>query len=442
MKPETRLSHHHDVKRLAIIGGGIASVCLVHELFKIKPDISIDIYCKDTQIANGASGNKQGAIYPLLQGGSNVIAQLHDAAFHYALNFYQQWPAAETGFHQTGVLQQAMTDVLQKRYQQISVHWPKTAKYVCATTSSHIAGIELPYPSLWFKSGGWLAPGQFCLYLLTLLAKKHQINLHFQSKIDQLTTQPTTVNQQTQQWQLLSAGRTIEKKYDAVAVCAGFEAGQFSQTNTVAIEPIRGQVSHLGQSTPLNQLKTVVSHKGYITPATDSYQCFGATFDRNNTNTALRQQDIGTNLAQIKGVYPTQSWATSLSTADVVSNRACIRANTADRMPIVGEVYPNKWVLANIDKNTGQFVRKNKVQTCSKLDTDGYQTNPNAGLYTLAGLGARGLTTAPLMAMHLANLILTNRSPLTNELAAAVSPMRFQIRYLKRNKDNIEQLWT
>ena len=55
----------HPKEHIAIVGGGIASA---HALLSLNErNLTADLFCKDKSLAQGASGNQQGAIYPLLQ---------------------------------------------------------------------------------------------------------------------------------------------------------------------------------------------------------------------------------------------------------------------------------------------------------------------------------------------------------------------------------------
>jgi tRNA 5-methylaminomethyl-2-thiouridine biosynthesis bifunctional protein len=47
------------------------------------------------------------------------------------------------------------------------------------------------------------------------------------------------------------------------------------------------------------------------------------------------------------------------------------------------------------------------------------------GLFVLTGLGSRGFTTAPLLAEHVAALVLGAPSPLPTDCAGLISPARF-----------------
>ncbi|MBU2880922.1 FAD-dependent 5-carboxymethylaminomethyl-2-thiouridine(34) oxidoreductase MnmC [Psychrosphaera sp. B3R10] len=467
LKPEHRHSVISNLEHVAIIGGGIAAVCLTYELLQQNPKLLIDIYCADNAIAQGASGNRQGAVYPLLQGKNSPLAALNCAAYQYALDFYLQMEQHTNTkhFYQTGVLQQAFTGDLQSRYQQITEFFPKVCTFVDDIESSRLAGLELPYSSLWFAKGGWLEPFSFCQNALSYLTSKHKVNVHLNHRITTLSNETATktsngkgdklttiVDPHSARWGLGCDDHSIAQKYDAVAICAGHLSSKFEQTKHISIDPIRGQVSQLSTTTPLNKLKTTLCHKGYVTPSQGEYQCFGATYRHNDANTEVRETETDHNVLQVKQVYEQQHWAHSLSKNDVIADRACIRATSIDHLPIAGEVFPNNWVLKNIDKNNGKLMRKDKLAPNNLVDPDGYHTNPTKGLYTITGLGARGLTTGPLMAKYVASIMtaennqssstLTSISAsLPTELISAISPMRFQIRQLKRDKDRIEQMW-
>lgn len=466
-KPEHRHSNLSNLKHVAIIGGGIATVCLTYELLQQNPELIIDIYCADDATAQGASGNRQGAVYPLLQGKNSPLAALNYSAFQYALNFYLhvQQEINSTHFFQTGVLQQAITEDLQSRYQQITEFFPTVCKFVSRSESSQLAGLDLPFPSLWFANGGWLEPFSFCQALLNFLTSRHKVNVHLNHRITKMSNEAFDTSSvlkndklkadkqcHSGNWKLFDENHTIDQHYDAVVICAGHLSSIFEQSRHISIDPIRGQVSQLSPTTPLNKLKTTLCHKGYITPSQGDYQCFGATYRHNDADTEIRDAETEHNILQVKQVYQDQYWAQSLANADVVADRACIRATSIDHLPIAGEIFPNNWVLKNVDKNNGKLMRKDKLAACGSVDSDGYHTNPTKGLYTITGLGARGLTTAPLMANYVAGIMTAaaeiptssataNSTVLPFELISAISPMRFQIRQLKRDKDNIEQMW-
>lgn len=58
----------HDI---ALVGGGIASALTALSL--LKRGSHVTLYCADPKPALGASGNRQGALYPLLNGRNNPL---------------------------------------------------------------------------------------------------------------------------------------------------------------------------------------------------------------------------------------------------------------------------------------------------------------------------------------------------------------------------------
>lgn len=57
---------------IALIGGGIASALTALAL--LKRGSKVTLYCADAKLALGASGNRQGALYPLLNGRNTPLS--------------------------------------------------------------------------------------------------------------------------------------------------------------------------------------------------------------------------------------------------------------------------------------------------------------------------------------------------------------------------------
>lgn len=64
---------------IALIGGGVASALTALAL--LRRGATVTLYCADEQAAEGASGNRQGAIYPLLNGSGDALESFFSAAF-------------------------------------------------------------------------------------------------------------------------------------------------------------------------------------------------------------------------------------------------------------------------------------------------------------------------------------------------------------------------
>ena len=419
------------IDTVAIIGGGVASICLMAELLKVRPELKITLLCEDKKLGMAASGNKQGAIYPHLQGSLSPLAQVNALCYQYARDFYESLAKAGIEFEHSwcGVLQQAHTQELAERFQKVARVWPELVAYVDAETSSELSGLKVPYPSLWYEQGGWLAPFQLCQNAARYFSEEHQVDIRCDSQI-------TDVHRRADKWQLASENSVGSENFDAVFICAGFKSVNLELAQNLPIEPTRGQVSRFHPNTVMASLKTVLCHKGYITPAQPQYQCFGATFDKGNVQPTVTEFDESVNFNQLQSIYKATEWSHQLNQADIIGNKAGIRGNSPDHIPIVGPLYSDDWVRNNVDQNNGQLKRKDKLKYVNAKGQADYQDNELCGLYVLTGLGARGLTTAPLLAKHLAEQVFSQPNTMPESLISAISPMRFQVRNLKRNKRN------
>lgn len=72
-------------QKIAVIGGGIAGVLSALALLRRGADVSL--YCADADLALNASGNRQGALYPLLTGRDDPLERFFAAAFPFALAY-------------------------------------------------------------------------------------------------------------------------------------------------------------------------------------------------------------------------------------------------------------------------------------------------------------------------------------------------------------------
>lgn len=424
-------------KRVAIIGGGIAAVTLADAIFNQAPDTEVHLYCQDEAIATRGSGNKQGAIYPLLQGSQSVIAEFYALTFDYAIDYFQQQikDGLEVQHGFTGVLQQAIKPELEPRLAKVAQVWPQQCCYISAEQSSKIANIPLPYPSLFFANAGWIWPAQFCQNKVQQLAQHFNLTLHLNTSVTDTVQCPALQEKDSAKWQLKLADGKIESEFDSAVICAGHQSNRLPNADHVPLQSVRGQVSRLHSQTPLAKLSTVLCHKGYITPNQGEYQCFGATFIKDSDDEGICRSDRDKNISQLHSVYAQQSWAQAITDADVIGDNAAIRAMSPDHLPIVGELFSNQWIKDHVDKNTGKLkrIRTSHDQT-SEQSTNVPANSDLLGLYVFTGLGARGLTSAPMLAQHLVAQMFGLPSPLPTRLQKAVSSKRFQIKQLKKNK--------
>ena len=104
-------------QHVTIIGGGIASACAAYRLTQVG--IKVTLYCGDDEIAQGASSNKIGALYPLLHQQQDEISLFYQQAFEHAREFYDQLlsQGAQFGHHWCGLLEVSHKEALVTRQQ-------------------------------------------------------------------------------------------------------------------------------------------------------------------------------------------------------------------------------------------------------------------------------------------------------------------------------------
>jgi tRNA 5-methylaminomethyl-2-thiouridine biosynthesis bifunctional protein len=123
-------------EHVAIIGGGIASACLAYVL--TQKNIKVTLYCKDEMVAQGASSNHIGALFPLIHQQVDEISLFYQQAFWHALKCYKD--LYSKGFHFShdwcGLLEISYKSALEKRQQvfEKSSPWPK--ELICSVNSS------------------------------------------------------------------------------------------------------------------------------------------------------------------------------------------------------------------------------------------------------------------------------------------------------------------
>lgn len=413
-KPELFFHSQESINRIAIIGGGIASLLLALELKSLQPSLSITLYCEDNAVGLQASGNQQGAIYPLLQGGKSNLSLFYSESFDFALPYYKYWlPKLNIEHQWCGVLQQAIKPELESRYKKVAETWPQWCEWLDKLASNQIAGVDFNYPSLFMPLAGWINPNQLCSQLATLVEQKG-VAIKLSTSITKLEfDEKWVVGNQT---------------YDQVVIANGHSMAKLLPEYRHYTQPVRGQVSQLGAKSSLSGIQTVICHKGYLTPATDTHQTFGATFVKDDENTEVRQIESIANIEQLKASYPDINAVSQINEHDIIKNKAGIRATTSDHIPICGQHFSKHWVAENVDKHSGKF-KRNATQDYRQI-----------GLYILSGLGARGLTSAPLLAKQLATMMLgeATQSKVNETILKMTAPNRFFVRELKRFKNDFK----
>ena len=164
------------------------------------------------------------------------------------------------------------------------------------------------------------------------------------------------------------------------------EAPKLCAVPHLRLRRVRGQLTYVPEDA-LEPPHVVVLRGGMVLPPIDGVCIAGATYDLEDPQSALREEDHAGNLERLRGILGVELRAK-------VDGRVAFRAVTPDRLPVVGK-------LAD-------------------------------GVYGAFAYGSRGLVWAGLAAELIASELEGEPLPLAGALAAAMDPGRFKRRAVSR----------
>ncbi|WP_369058539.1 FAD-dependent 5-carboxymethylaminomethyl-2-thiouridine(34) oxidoreductase MnmC [Caulobacter sp. 73W] len=316
-------------------------------------------------LGGAASGNPAALVTPRLDAGDGPAGRLFAQAIRRATALYAQVPGAIIA---KGVLQLEAKEKDAGRFDRIAAsplfEPGALTRLDGAATADALGEAEAP--------GALRMEDALVIQPATALAAWAG---------DAAGTQVAALERDGDGWRLLDETGAEILRADAVILAAGM--GVSTLHPQTALQPVRGQATF----TDAVPAPAAAAFGGYVIPTREGGVLFGATHDRDVTDEDRRTEDDARNLAALATRAP--RLAERLTGAPLQS-RAAIRATTPDRLPSAGAA--------------------------------------EDGLYLLTGMGSRGFCAAPLLAEHVAALILNAPSPLPRDLAAAVDPARFAAR--------------
>ncbi|HDX8403708.1 TPA: bifunctional tRNA (5-methylaminomethyl-2-thiouridine)(34)-methyltransferase MnmD/FAD-dependent 5-carboxymethylaminomethyl-2-thiouridine(34) oxidoreductase MnmC [Aeromonas dhakensis] len=394
-----------------IIGGGIASAMTALSL--VERGRKVTLLCQDDEPAGGASGNRQGALYPLLNGEHDALSRFYSLAFGFArsrlLALAERHPIA---FSLCGVTQLGYDDKSAAKLTKMAQgpFPPELMHPLSEPEVDQVVGLPCGHGGVSYPQGGWLCPADLTRAAIGEAQAGGLLEVLFNTRV-------ATVTEQADGWQVESCdGRRWQSP--TLVVAAGHQLPALIPFAELPLYPVRGQVSHVPTSASLSRLNTVLCYDGYLTPANEGQHCIGASYGRNQTELAFRAEEQTQNQARLQACLPQQRWPAEV---DVSGNQARVRVRSAsrDHLPVAG---PVARLAALADHNL-----KAPVDQQSPLPL-------YPGLYVLGALGSRGLCSAPLCGELLASEICGDPLPLAADLLEALHPARYWVRKLLKGK--------
>jgi tRNA 5-methylaminomethyl-2-thiouridine biosynthesis bifunctional protein len=382
-----------------VIGGGIAGTATSRAL--ASRGWQVTLIERHPALAQEASGNPLGVLYPRLAGQDMALSRLALHGYLHTTRLLQQLNLDPHDYGACGLLQLAFDAQELARCKAIAArNLPaELLRYVDADEASRLAGVALTHEGLYFPAAGWVNPPAFC----NALADHENISL--MPSVTALRLQ-----RDGEQWQVWDEKRLLAQA-PVVILASANDTVNFEQSMHLPLEPVRGQITMLPANAGSQKLKMVVCTDGYVSPAVAGIHCVGATFSPNDVSNDIRLSDHATNLAMLRRMSP--ELYQSLS-QQLVSGRVALRCATPDYLPMAGPLLDSAALSANPPR---------------------YNADPATlpwltGLYVNTGHGSKGLINAPLCAEMIACAINGEPAPVDVKLLAALDPNRFMLRKL------------
>ena len=276
---------------------------------------------------------------------------------------------------------------------------PSYVQAVSAEQASGIAGLPVATAAWFYPDGGWIAPRELAAWYLRCGDPRAQWRGG---------TQVAAVQRDADGWLLLAEdGRELARGQTVVLANAG-DAMLLAGVDVGPIESIRGQIS-IASAEGLRLPRVPLAGSGYVLPSFEGRAIFGATAQRGDPDTAVREADHVENLARLERL----TGITAPVRAELLDGRVGWRCTATDRLPLIGAV------------------PQGPLQGVGSADQPRLLSR-EPGLFLFSALGSRGIGASALGARLLAAWVTGAPSPVDASLLDAVDPARFAARARRR----------
>ena len=360
------------LQSVVIIGGGIAAASIASALAAA----GIVSRVLTTDIGDGASGNIAAVQMPHLMADDSPQSRLSIKAYIMARKLAR--------LHGANLSDKAVAygwnerEIIRQNKIKTMGYSPDFMQFCNAQELDEMVGIDTGLAGVVLSHGGAIDPRVWVQSLLDGIDVRKGI-----------TVGEINRDGETGYWRL--ATNQGDMLAETVIIAAGAGTMPFAKgwlDPILALQLTAGRISHLPADS-LPELTMALSFGGTLARASDGRLALGAAFDRT--------VQLGDNLA--------------VTAAHHLANRALLPQGIRDRLN--GDT--SHWQ----GRGSFRLSTKDRAPIVGKVDD---------GLYLFTALGARGMVLAPLLADYLASLMTNMPSPLDDDMAALVSPYRFNRR--------------
>ena len=299
-----------NVKKVAIIGGGLAGTACAYALRQYG--MKTAIYEKEDILGAGASGNDVGLYNPRFSALWEAEALYYSSAYAHAVRIAKiSGDAADC--NPCGTLHLITNESRKKRYQKMLSQWPWHRDHMQKLSSdeaSAVAGIDIDSEAVFLPDAGSISPKKLCHYFA------RDSDMHFGQNICDLDD------------------------LDCDAIILAHAINMIDFIPELPIYTVRGQITHIKNISNecLENLKTNLCYDGFISASHDNFFTLGSTFQRDVGHVDVLDQDHYQNIEAFCSVFPNDL----KEGFDIVGGRSGLRVTSRDHFPVIGQVLGDK----------------------------------------------------------------------------------------------------
>jgi tRNA 5-methylaminomethyl-2-thiouridine biosynthesis bifunctional protein len=388
-RPPARMLVNAAPTHALVVGGGLAGAASARAL--ARQGVSCTVFDSQPAPATQASGNPAGLLHGTVGALDTPYTRLYRAASRRAARWLREHPGCGAP---SGLLRLHGThDLTTMRSWLTAQGLPSEyVQALDATGASAWSGCALAQPAWHFAEGGWADP--VALVRATLAGT----NAHWHGgvAIDRIEATQTG-------WCLIDRDGAVRGEAPLVVLANAGDALRLASLPPAWAQAARGQVSWLPDAAL--PLALPVASGSYAIALPTGGVLFGATNQRSDDDPAVRAADHEANLAGLQRLFGVD-WTAQ---ASQLQGRVAWRSVTRDRLPLVGAVP---------DLDAPRSARRDAPRLVPR----------RGGLFMLAALGSRGLTSAALCGELIAAMAVGAPWPLEADLADAIDPARLALR--------------
>lgn len=390
-----------------VIGAGLAGCSTAYSL--ATRGWQVDVVEKAATAAAGASGNQQLALRCRLFRSHSPLAEYFLHCFLFAHRQFERLLQQHgSGWHNCGVIQ--LHSALNKRSgfsdgELEALYSEQVLQAQSRHQASLKAGVAVTDQGWYLPLAGWVEPQLLCQAYLS----HPNITVHYDSEVH-------SIDHSRGRWH---ATGTTELAAQVAVICNGHHALDYQQSSSLPLSHIRGQTTEIRPGPLAKKLAVVVCGDRTTFPAYADRQTISASYASDDVALQSSDADNADNIAIAANAFVDPGF----SSAEIIGDRVSRRCNASDFVPVVG-MLPDQQKMGTMYEELG---RNAKARFTS---AGGY----HRGLYINVAHGSNGLASCPLSGDYLASLISGENSPLSQQQMDCLSPARFLIRDLKKQK--------